>query len=278
MFRFLAVLALVSFGVSLSPTTARAAEESMGGNERLAIANEFIKNFSRLDPIYFIAGGEPTNAKFQFSFKYRLFGEGTNRSPEWAWLKGFHLGYTQTSFWDLAAPSAPFRDTSFRPSLIYQFADTKLPSVPGAPTSYVRVAIEHESNGRAEQDTRGLNTVYVEPNVVFGLGGDWDLILNARAWVYLSSENGGPNIRNFRGNAKLGVGVMQRRGLGVMASFGGNPKTGKGAGQVDVTYALSDLIGLDVYLTGQMYAGYGESLLNYDQSETRLRFGISIIR
>tara|TARA_R110000868_G_scaffold37143_2_gene131741 strand:+ start:1219 stop:2043 length:825 start_codon:yes stop_codon:yes gene_type:complete len=274
----LAGLTVVSLGFSLVPGKAQAADEPMDAAGPAGIANEFVKNFSRLDPIYFIVGGEPTNAKFQFSFKYRLFGEGKSRAPEWVWLKGFHLGYTQTSFWDLAAPSAPFRDTSFRPSLIYQFADTKLPSVPGAPTSYVRVAIEHESNGRDELDTRGLNTVYIEPNVVFGLGGDWDLILNARAWAYISSDNGGPNIRDFRGNAKIGIGIMERQGFGAMAHFGGNPKTGKGSAQVDVTYALSDLIGLDVYLTGQMYAGYGESLLNYNQSETRLRFGFSIVR
>jgi phospholipase A1 len=63
-----------------------------------------------------------------------------------------------------------------------------------------------------------------------------------------------------------------------VADFGGNPGTGKGTGLLDATYALSDLIGLNLYLTGQMFTGYGESLLIYNRKDTRVRFGFSIIR
>lgn len=240
--------------------------------------DEFVDNFSQLDPIYFIVGADPANAKFQFSFKYQLFGTDQNRAPEWSWLDGLHLGYTQTSFWDLAAPSAPFRDSSFRPALIYQFGLNRFSDVPGAPVSYVRIVAEHESNGKDGLSTRSLNTVYVEPNVAFDLGGDWHLILNARAWLYAGTPKENPDIQDFRGNAKIGIGVTETRGFGAMVRLGGNPGTGNGSAQLDLTYALSDLIGLDLYLTGQMFTGYGESLLNYNRKDTRLRFGFSIIR
>ena len=247
-------------------------------DEPSSFADEFIGNFSQLDPIYFIAGANPTNAKFQFSFKYRLFGAGPNRAPEWSWLNGFYLGYTQTSFWDLEAPSAPFRDSSFRPALIYQFEFKKNSYVPGAPISYLRIGAEHESNGKDGLSTRSLNTVYVEPNAVFNLGGDWRVALNARAWFYAGTPNDNPDIQDFRGNVKMGVGITEIGGFGAMVRLGGNPGTGNGSAQLDVTYALSDLIGLDLYLTGQMFAGYGESLLNYNRKDTRIRFGFSIIR
>ena len=246
--------------------------------EQETFVDEFVENFSQLEPIYFIAGSSPANAKFQFSFKYRLFGSGETRAPEWSWLNGFHLGYTQTSFWDLAAPSSPFRDSSFRPALIYEFGLRKFSQVPGEPVSYVRIAAEHESNGKDGLNTRSLNTLYVEPNIVFGVGDAWHIVLNARAWVYGRSVKDNPDIQDFRGNARVGIGVVQTYGLGLAAHVGGNPGTGKGNVQVDVTYALSDLIGLDLYLTGQMYTGYGESLLNYNRKDTRVRFGFSIIR
>jgi phospholipase A1 len=63
-----------------------------------------------------------------------------------------------------------------------------------------------------------------------------------------------------------------------VADFGENPGTGKGYARLDATYALSDLIGLDLYLMGQMFTGYGESLLIYNRKDTRVIFGFSIIR
>jgi phospholipase A1 len=82
---------------------------------------------SEHEPMYFVAGSRgPTTARFQLSFKYRIF------DPD-GWvsdlglgpaLTGLHFGYTQTSIWDLGDESKPFRDTSYKPSFFYQLGPT----------------------------------------------------------------------------------------------------------------------------------------------------------
>lgn len=272
--RLIAIVNLAACG-AVGPAASQESGPLPSGED---IATEFVENFSRLDPIYFVAGADPANAKFQISFKYRLFGTDEARDRSWQWLDGVHLGYSQTSFWDLAAPSAPFRDSIFRPSLIYEFSADDLPQFPGIPFSYLRLGAEHESNGKDGASTRSLNTLYVEPNLVFDIGDDWHAVLNARAWAYVGSLSENPDIQNFRGNLSVGAGLMEHRGFGVMARLTGHPGTGHGSFQTDLTYALSDLIGLDMYFTAQFFTGYGESLLNYNARDTRLRFGLSIIR
>ncbi len=79
----------------------------------------YMANISAYEPIYFLVGADPSESKFQFSFKYRFFnatGTLTQRHP---WIGGFHFGYTQTSFWDLESGSFPFEDSSYKPELFH---------------------------------------------------------------------------------------------------------------------------------------------------------------
>ncbi|MGC8000947.1 phospholipase A, partial [Salmonella enterica] len=81
-------------------------------------AEDILSNSRRLsfnEPMYFTVGHNngDTNARFQLSFKFRVFVPDDPRSR--GLLDNLYLGYTQFSLWDLSAPSAPFRDTSYRP-------------------------------------------------------------------------------------------------------------------------------------------------------------------
>lgn len=60
----------------------------------------------------------------------------------------------------------------------------------------------------------------------------------------------------------------------------GNPNTGTGSVQVDFTYPLSKILFRNValYLYVQFFTGYGESLLNFDEKDTRVRLGFGIVR
>lgn len=72
------------------------------------------------EPVYFGMGWRGgTSARFQLSFKYRLFDQALGWGRDQPWLSGFYLGYTQTSLWNLSGDSKPFRDTSYRPSLFW---------------------------------------------------------------------------------------------------------------------------------------------------------------
>ena len=54
----------------------------------------------------------------------------------------------------------------------------------------------------------------------------------------------------------------------------------RGALQLDLTYPLRALSSknVDLYLDAQLFTGYGESLLEYDQSETNFRIGVALVR
>ena len=76
----------------------------------------YLDNISAYQPIYFLVGTDPGDSTFQFSFKYRLFDIESDKSEKMGLLNGFHFAYTQTSYWDLAADSLPFEDTSYKPA------------------------------------------------------------------------------------------------------------------------------------------------------------------
>ena len=80
------------------------------------------------EPMYFIAGSRgPTTARFQISFKYRLFDATSGFGRDQPWLSGLYFGYTQNSLWDLSSESRAFRDTSYRPQFFWKWdrADEK---------------------------------------------------------------------------------------------------------------------------------------------------------
>ena len=92
---------------------------SSGTGSKLFAADE--PALSANEPMYFVVGGGGgATARFQLSFKYRLFDPDSHPVQWIPFLSRLHFGYTQTSIWDLGANSSPFRDTSYRPSLFWQ--------------------------------------------------------------------------------------------------------------------------------------------------------------
>jgi hypothetical protein len=75
---------------------------------------EFARHFSAHEPIYFLAGTEPPNVKFQFSFKYAVANPEAPLVKSFPALAGVNLAYSQTSLWDTSKESAPFFDNSYR--------------------------------------------------------------------------------------------------------------------------------------------------------------------
>ncbi len=142
--------------------------------------------FSTFEPTYFADGKNGSNlAKFQFSFKYRLHLPDDPRSR--GFLDNLYFGYTQTSIWDLSAPSVPFRDTSYQPQLFYYVEDTGVKS-----SLFTRLGVSagigHESNGKDGDESRSINIAYVRPTVEFGNLNDNHLTLSPTFYYYLSKS------------------------------------------------------------------------------------------
>lgn len=232
------------------------------------------------EPMYFIAGPRgDTNAKFQLSFKYRLInpdGPIGRRHPE---STRWYFGYTQTSLWDLSAGSKPFRDTSFRPSLFY--LDDNIAGHPLGPSRLgLQAGLEHESNGKAGQDSRSLNIAFVRPTLDVGDPGDYHLSISPKVWAYLEKSDN-PDIEDFRGYFDLLVKYGKADGWQISTNLRKGAKGSFGSVQADLSYPLRRFLfrNVDGYLLVQYFNGYGESLLDYNRKLTsQFRVGFAVVR
>lgn len=234
----------------------------------------FKRHLSPHEPIYFVAGGESPNAKFQIGFKYQLVSEDGCLGAKVPALKGFHLAYMQTSLWDLSAPSAPFFDSSYKPEGLYHWKC----ALGGRPGDWFRLdlqtGVQHESNGKGGMDSRSLNIAYFRPTFAFGGTNDFRFSLQPRVWGYLGDLSDNPDMDEYRGYFDLRVTVAYKDLQ--LSAFGRMGKDGQNhSAQFDLTYPLP---WLSIYLHAQYFTGYGETLLRYQQRSDVVRAGISLYR
>ena len=239
-----------------------------------------VKNLGTYKPMYFLYGGKPAEAKFQLSFKYRLLNPDGNWNKSLPWLSGFHLAYTQTSWWDMDAMSKPFKDSSYMPELFWLTDDLGFPYPDWIDSIGLRVGAQHESNGKAGDDSRSLNIAYIEPIVTFPLPWDFHLTVAPKVWTYIMDLSDNPDIANYRGYFDLRMTLGQKHGLQLTTNLRKGTASGKGSVQMDLTYPLAQLSNnnLGLYLQAQFFDGYAESLIDYNKAHTAVRLGVAVSR
>jgi phospholipase A1 len=226
------------------------------------------------EPMYFLVG-KHGDARFQLSFNYRLF------SPEGAvvglapFLKGLYFGYTQNSFWDLGEDSKPFRDTSYRPSLFWQ---GKVEGPRWLPQSW-KAGYEHESNGKEDEDSRSIDTLFFEPRWQREFADGSVASINPRVRAYLDKEEN-PDIQRYRGYVNWGAQYGWNDGWKFSLNYL-QGTAGYATAQFDASYPLGTEVFSNIgsFIHFQYFTGYGETLLNYDERKSdQFRIGISIVR
>jgi len=226
------------------------------------------------EPMYFVIGSRST-ARFQLSFKYRLF-DPDSLPVEWfAPLAGLHFGYTQTSLWDLGADSAPFRDTSYRPSLFWQGAIAGKGLMP----DLLRAGYEHESNGKDGADSRSINTLFAQSVWRTEFPDGRALIFAPKVHAYLDKSDN-PDIQRYRGYANWNFRYGREDGW-LLATQLRTGTSGHGSAQLDLSWPLRRPLFSRTggFLHIQLFKGYGETLLDYNQDRgTQVRLGFSIVR
>ncbi|HLL88386.1 MAG TPA: phospholipase A [Tepidisphaeraceae bacterium] len=241
---------------------------------------EFARHFSPHEPIYLVWGPKAPNVKFQFSFKYALLNRDAPLAKAVPPLAGLHVAYSQTSLWDLDAPSNPFFDSSYRPEVLWSEENFRGLEAPGRVRLGLQAGVRHESNGRDAGDSRSLNIVYVRPIVTLGDVRDFHLTLAPQVFAYLGDLDDNHDIKDYRGHAELRATAGWTQGL-LLAAIGRVGDDGdKGSVQLDLTYPLNQLLGgnFDVFLDVQGFYGHGESLLEYRERTTALRVGVALVR
>jgi len=239
----------------------------------------YIANIAAYEPIYFLAGTDPKNSKFQIGFKYRFLNPEGSLSKRNSWLKGFHFGYTQTSFWDLSSSSAPFEDTSYKPELFFLTANKRFrPSwIQGF---FIQVGLQHESNGRGGDFSRSTNFAYIKPILIFySPRSKWGLQVAPKFWTYVNNqEDTNGDLYRYRGYFELETKVGKADSF-VLGSFIRYADKGLSV-QADLTYPLHALLkfNFDLYFHAQYASALAESLLYYRNRTSALRLGFSIVR
>ena len=230
---------------------------------------------SENDPMYFVVGPRGGwSARFQLSFKYRLFDQSTGVGRDRPWLAGFYLGYTQTSLWDLEEESKPFRDTSYRPSLFWRWERTDDRTwIDG-----IRIGYEHESNGGGGVGSRSIDTLFVRPEWRWNLEDDARLEFTPKFYGYVDKRDN-PDIDRYRGHVDWRL--RYDTGLNWIATgIARVGRAGKGGVLLDLSRRIRDLRFGPVggFLHIQYFNGYGESILDYNlRRESQLRVGFAIV-
>lgn len=206
--------------------------------------------------------------KFQFSFKQELF-----EINKFYWF----LAYTQKSFWQAydSDNSRPFRETNYNPELFVRspaFVNTF------GQTSLI-LGMEHESNGMEEPYSRSWNRFYFKLSHLISI-----FSIDLKTWYripesekkYSGDPRGdeNPYINKYYGFSELTIGF--NIGGFFFETFGRyNPEEENGAIQIDITYPVFDR---QMSWYCQYWNGYGESLIDYDKTFTKIGFGLMFTR
>jgi phospholipase A1/A2 len=204
-------------------------------------------------------------AKFQISFKMKVF-QGI------FWGHGDLWGaYTQKSHWQVynASLSRPFREINYEPELILNFANNA--NIFGLKNRLLGISFNHQSNGRATPLSRSWNRVILQAGFE---AGNWQLYL--RPWFRLPDDiDDNPDIVERVGRAEaIAIYCHGRHTVTLTGStnFSIN-KNFSGYGEASWSYRI------DGNLRGflQLSHGYGETLIDYNNRQTTIGLGISLV-
>lgn len=255
-------------------------------NVEAGLVEYVAERFSPHEPVYFIWGPEDPQVKFQVSLKYQIFTPGGGLDRAIPPLSGFHIAYTQQSFWDIGEASGPFFDSSYKPELLWLYEQPDARSLAGMSRFDLLVGLQHESNGQSGADSRSVNIAYIQPVLTFGGGrGGVEpdhlfIAIAPRVWGYLYRLDENPDIDQFRGYGDLRVIVGWRDGLQLSTNYRPGADWDTAALELNLSYPLRRFTGgsVDMYLYAQYFTGYGESLLEYDERGDSFRIGLALVR
>ncbi|HEX8522188.1 MAG TPA: phospholipase A [Tepidisphaeraceae bacterium] len=271
------------FSLSTTAPAPQPAPAAEGPVVEAGLVETFAARFSPHEPIYFLWGPDDPQIKFQFSLKYQIFSAKGSWAEAAPLISGFHLAYSQTSFWDINSDSSPFFDTSYRPELLYLWERPNTHWLPNQSRFDLQLGLQHESNGRSGGTSRSYNIAYVRPVFTFGdtgKSGNIFLTIAPRIWAYVGSVEDNPDMAEYRGHGDLRIIVGQRDGLQLAAIARVGDDWDRGSIELDASYPLHKFTkgNLDLYLFAQYFNGYSESLLEYNQSTSAFRVGIALVR
>ena len=197
---------------------------------------------------------------YQLSFKLKMM-QGAFGKPVDLWF-----GYTQNSFWQAAngKASSPFRETNYQPEIM-AIAPLAFDIGGGLKLTHVGLGLNHQSNGQSGTLSRSWNRVYAQ----FGIEKD-GFSATGRVWKRLSEDDDdNPDIVDYMGRGDLAL-AYRRNGNTYSSTLRHNFHTSRSAVQAAWAFPLSG--NLKGY--AQAFAGYGQSLIDYNYFQRSVGLGL----
>ena len=209
-----------------------------------------------------------TEVEFQISIQrnllYNFFG----------WNEVITVAYTQKSFWQAYSTSAPFRETNYEPEFFITFPTPHYIDSQSHIKAF-QIGINHQSNGQSGTKSRSWN------RWIFSTLWQWkNLFLKARIWYRIPDPDGddNPDIEKY-----LGYGDLSFKYLYEKNQFGlelrNNLQTSRNRGSVVFSFSrpVRDSV-TSAYWYVRYFNGYGESLIDYKNSRSKIGLGIAVYR
>ena len=209
---------------------------------------------------------DDTEAQFQISLKFPL---AVNLFD----TVDLYAGYTNHSFWQVYNNdvSSPFRETNHEVEAWAQFTpdDWELFGFKNVANAF---GVVHQSNGRSDVLSRSWNRIFAN----FVVERD-NLALSLRPWYRIKEDrkdDDNRDITDYLGHAEIRAAYkMDDHTFSLMSRNNMESGFSRGAVEASWSFPLWDYPYLKGYI--QYFNGYGESMIDYNNSVNKLGIGVS---
>ncbi|HAW91966.1 MAG: phospholipase [Rheinheimera sp.] len=217
------------------------------------------------------APADNLEAKFQLSLKTPLW---TNIYKDRGYL---FFAFTQQAYWQAynSEVSSPFRENNYEPELILMLPHYQ--NYEEAASRIISLSLSHQSNGRSGELSRSWNRLKL--SWVTSIG---NVFINFEPWYRFNERkktsiddpkgDDNPDITKYMGWFELSAAYKQGDATWRMMMRNNLRSNNKGA--LRLSYSRPFNRHLRLYV--EVFNGYGESLIDYDRSLTRVGIGFEL--
>jgi len=189
------------------------------------------------------------------------------------WNESISFAYTQQVWWKLYDKSSPFRETNYLPELFIM-----IPTSDSIDKYYnlkaIKFGYRHQSNGQEGYQSRSWNRLF------FATLWQWkSLFIKAEGWYRLSENSGddNPDISDYMGHGDLQLNYLFGKDQ-INFLWRNNLNTNKNRGAIQIDYSTPFFNSDNTYWYIKLFSGYGESMINYNNSVDKFSIGFAYSR